>query len=853
MSATLRGALMSVEDRVTGWLRFYFALLSCLGGVVLGTSAETEALPLIAVFFAAFGFVFVDTLKLFALPSPIAYGAMGLSAAYCVLNFTNTEGAGGNAQIVAVAELLVMVQAVLMLQKKNRRIFEQLGVFCLLQLVVSAVFSDAIHYGLLLIPIGMVGLLALGALAVLMAVQPADPRKPAGPTISPRRARSVGGAWRGANVVGTAGTDPGIECAAVRDPLDAGRIGAATSWVGLLGVVPAVTLIALVFFYALPRTMEAPAAGRAGNVVVGFNEQVRLEQFGEMLQRSDVAVRVQLTDRDTAARYPVVGEMYLRGKVLERYASKVVGGRPTAQWNSIPSGRIRRSLRAPREFRPSRQTDRNFYDSVVATITCEPMRSPSLFSIVPYHSVGATREWVHEADRWTIRRQQAELEGLHWNFPRLKYELGTHGFRDGIQSDLTSRLATAASESGRFDAGTSRASGRRRDRYVRELSLIDRDAFPALIEKTETLVEEMQLSEPNDFEVARSLERWLKFDGGFRYSLNLDSPPIPGMDPIEQFLAIDRRGHCQYFASALAMMLRSRDIPARLVVGYRTDEYSELARVYVARQYHAHAWVEALIDRDQLPEGAIVYGQPVSEQYWLRLDPTPAGGPGSEFDPGRVGGVRQMFDFAQNLWDDYVVEMDRDSQRDSLLNAPGMAPMSESYGEMIASVRRFAERLREGRAAGRWLAGRELFSWPAAIAAVTITLVVMALFRIRIYRWIRRRVTGEREAAAATPSLPFYAEALNEVARLGIVRRRGETPAEFTRDASETVARRHHVSLADPLHRLTTAYYRIRFGVARRRIGGEAELSASDRGALDELKRRVRGIAEGDSVGEGRS
>lgn len=657
----------------------------------------------------------------------------------------------------------------------------------------------------------------------------------------------------GADVVATSGMDPGIECEPVRDPLDAGRIGGATSWVGLLGVVPAVTLIALVFFYALPRTMEAPAAGRAGDVVVGFNEQVRLEQFGEMLQRSDVAVRVQLTDRDTAKRYPLVGEIYLRGKVLERYEAKVVAGRPTAQWNAIAPSRVSRSVRPPSEFRPSRQTDRNFYDSVVATITCEPMRSPSLFSIVPYHSVDAAREWVHDADRWTIRRQHAELDGLHWNFPRLKYELGTHGFRDGIQTDLTSRPVTAASESGRFDAGRSEASRRRGDRYVRELRWIDRDAFPALIETAETLVEEVRLPEPNDFEVARRLERWLKFEGGFRYSLNLDSPPVPGMDPIEQFLSIDRRGHCQYFASALAMMLRSRDIPARIVVGYRTDEYSELAKVHVARQYHAHAWVEALIDRDQLPEGTIVYGQPVSEQYWLRLDPTPAGGPGSELDPGRVGGIRQMFDFAQNLWDDYVVEMDRDSQRDSLLNAPGMAPMSESYGEMIASVRRLAERLREGRTAGTWLAGRQLFSWPAAITAVTITLLVMALFRIRIYRWIRRRVTGEREPEAAVPSLSFYAETLSEVARLGMVRRRGETPEEFTRDASEKVVRRHHVSLADPLKRLTSAYYRIRFDVASRRNDGDAELSESDRGALDELKRRVHEISEGDLSGEERS
>ncbi len=801
---------------VTGRLNLYFALLSCLGGVVLGTSPETEALPVLAVFFAAFGFVFVDTLKLFALPLPLAYAAMGLSAAYCVLNFTDLERPG-NPQIVSVAELLVMVQGILMLQKKNRRIYEQLGVFCLLQLVVAAVFSDAIHYGLMLVPIGVVGLLALGALAVLASVEPSDGESP--------KLRS--------------GT---IRCSSHPGAEDLSETDSGRAWVGILVVAPAVVLIGSIFFYALPRTMEAPAAGQSGNVMIGFNDEVRLEQFGQMLQKDDVALRVRLTDRETGAEYRVADRLYLRGKVLERYQSTVVAGRPTANWSAVPLGRVSRALKLPPEFVPPRKTDRNFYDAVIATITCEPMRSPALFTVVPYHGVDATAELSHEADRWTIHRRLAELEGMQWSFPRMKYQFGTNAFRNGIQTELTRRFAhrdrwmSAASNFHRGGGGSPLEQDRRDGPYRGELLQLDRDAMPTVVAMAKSIVEEIPAEERTTFRSSQQLEQWLKYTGGFEYTLNLNAEPVPGMDPIEQFLSVDQQGHCQYFASALTMMLRSLDIPARLVVGYQTDEYSELGKSYLARQYHAHAWVEALIDRDELPEGTIVYGQAPSNRYWLRLDPSPAGGPGSQQDPRRVGSTRQVFDMAQNLWDEYVVEMDRDQQREKVLDAPGMAPLTESYREWIDSMRETAQKLRRI----QWWEGafteRPQFSLPAAIGAVLLTLAVMALFRIRIYRWIRRHATSRGAEQVAVPSLSFYAEAMEQLARLGLYRRRGETPAEFTREASATVTRQHRASLADPLDRLTSTFYRLRFGMGKRGGGSVDDVTRKE---LRDLKRRV--------------
>lgn len=96
------------------------------------------------------------------------------------------------------------------------------------------------------------------------------------------------------------------------------------------------------------------------------------------------------------------------------------------------------------------------------------------------------------------------------------------------------------------------------------------------------------------------------FDGGFRYSLYRDGPD-PGPKALEEFLIKTRAGHCEYFATAAVLLLRSAGIPARFAAGYSVQEYSKLERAWIARDRHAHAWALAYVD------GA-----------WIELDATPA-------------------------------------------------------------------------------------------------------------------------------------------------------------------------------------------------------------------------------------
>ncbi len=105
-------------------------------------------------------------------------------------------------------------------------------------------------------------------------------------------------------------------------------------------------------------------------------------------------------------------------------------------------------------------------------------------------------------------------------------------------------------------------------------------------------------------QVAQAVQSWLQS----RCTYSLDLEPPGKADPILFFLETSRRGHCEYFAGSMVLLLRAAGIPARLVTGYRGGEWNDSNRYFTVRQSDAHAWVELYIDG----EG------------WMQFDPTPA-------------------------------------------------------------------------------------------------------------------------------------------------------------------------------------------------------------------------------------
>ncbi|MCM2371030.1 transglutaminase-like domain-containing protein [Aporhodopirellula aestuarii] len=97
------------------------------------------------------------------------------------------------------------------------------------------------------------------------------------------------------------------------------------------------------------------------------------------------------------------------------------------------------------------------------------------------------------------------------------------------------------------------------------------------------------------------------FQNNYQYTLQTEDAPS-GIDPITYFLRTRHPAHCELFASASTLMLRSQGVPARYVTGYVMDELNDNEDYYVARNRDAHAWVEYYDDR---------------EQRWQSLESTP--------------------------------------------------------------------------------------------------------------------------------------------------------------------------------------------------------------------------------------
>ena len=213
------------------------------------------------------------------------------------------------------------------------------------------------------------------------------------------------------------------------------------------------------------------------------------------------------------------------------------------------------------------------------------------------------------------------------------------------EEELTEYRAARAEDDETFGSGRMGTSLRALAQPLMERAGLERD-FDALIT-------------PQDEQIVRLFERHLT--NSYAYTIEMVAPRNRAQDPTLFFLMESRRGHCEYFASALAGMCRSVGIPARVVTGFVTSEVDTRGR-YVMRQSHAHAWVEA----------PVLYASPVDGEeegrvVWATFDASPAVGAQVE-EPGAAGAVlatlRSWLYAVEDVWIGAVVGYDANAQRD---------------------------------------------------------------------------------------------------------------------------------------------------------------------------------------------
>jgi transglutaminase-like putative cysteine protease len=273
------------------------------------------------------------------------------------------------------------------------------------------------------------------------------------------------------------------------------------------------------------------------------------------------------------------------------------------------------------------------------------------------------------------------------------------------------------------------------------------------------------LTSPHD--KALAIEKHLRTE--FRY--DLASPSGRAKQPLDDFLFETRRGHCEFYSTAMAVMLRTVGVPSRNVTGFIGGSYNRFGRFYAVRQGDAHSWVEAYID----------------DRGWLTFDPTP---PGDAAPKSELAGVwaylRDFLEATSQRWERHVVGYDL-NQQVTLFQA-----LTNRRGGSLSG--------------GKW-------SRPKS--GVVIAFAVLAIGGVGVVLYLRRRRRehgearrqGDPRSPSALLATELYERLDAAMSQKGIPRAPGVPPLRH----AEALAALEH-PLSDEVLELTDVYLRARFG-----------------------------------------
>jgi protein-glutamine gamma-glutamyltransferase len=512
-------------------------------------------------------------------------------------------------------------------------------------------------------------------------------------------------------------------------------------------------------FLATPRRNSmgsSNSTGATGKHLTGFDVEIRLGELGEILENDSPVMSVELVDLENSRMVPEATQEYRwRGVSMDWYEA--------GRW-SRP------------EFRPTGytfgHTERWKKKRIIRQlIKLEPTDSRVLFGLRP----------ICNAEAPDRRLELIETDGSL--------------YRADSRAVSFDYIVESLEDTEIPQPGEQYPS----PEYLRRLT-----ALPAALKRKLRPLAMEQIKGLDEKDIkgkVAALERYLRDSGEFQYSLQMEQDDR-NLDPVEDFLFNRKAGHCEYFASALALMLRSVDIPSRMINGFKGGNYNEMAKITTVRQKHAHSWVEALVDRTKDSEQ-----QPV----WMTLDPTPADQRNESV--AKVGGMANNFyqvtDFVRYIWVFYVVGFNSDRQ-DRFLYGP--------IRRLIEEAQRGFDLM--GKAIRGWLhfpSVESFFSLRGFLVSFAALLLIVGL--VRLITWlvgrIIRRFSGPKgEDLTGMAGIHFYRRLLRLLAEYGLDRPPAETPLEFARRAAVFLS--GHGSgteaVADVPALVVDAFYRIRFG-----------------------------------------
>ena len=513
-------------------------------------------------------------------------------------------------------------------------------------------------------------------------------------------------------------------------------------------VVP--VLVVLIFlggaaiFFLLPRISVGYLGtfSQGSDLTTGFSDHVELGSIGRIQQSNALVMHIRI-DGDTTGSF----DLKWRGIALNRFDGRTwFDSRPKFAAPRLPDGSFVLSplQNIPRSAAPSRPVR-----SIHYRVLMEPMGS-GVFFLAP------TAESLRGNYRLVAQDGGGAVYDLDVEHPITQYD-GTSDIGTPMDAQLRGAFAS-------YPAGMG----------------LDYLQLPPLDPRIPRLARQITAKNDNNYDRAAAIESYLRTHFGYTLELSRVRP----RDPLAEFLFVRKQGHCEYFASSMAIMLRTLGIPSRVVNGFRTGEFNDLTSQYLVREKDAHSWVEAYFPG---------YG-------WVTFDPTPA----SDIAPS-TGWNRAMLylDAMASFWREWVISYDANHQ--ASLGKMATRTSLQWFERLRNYVRReydlllaAANRTRTG------FAGRP-FHWSVEglLAIVSLFLVAGSRRGWRLFR--RARVSANPSNSPRAAATIWYERMIRRVARKGWRRLPAQTAEEFAASIEDA-------SVRESVKRFTVRYESARFG-----------------------------------------
>jgi protein-glutamine gamma-glutamyltransferase len=477
-------------------------------------------------------------------------------------------------------------------------------------------------------------------------------------------------------------------------------------------------------FFLLPRISAGylSASAPGGEITSGFSDTVRLGRIGEIQQSSAVVMHIQI-DGDAQGSF----DLKWRGVTLGNFDGRTWSN--NREQYPVPQSVDGHFMLLPEYPKPRQGAHRPIHYRVLM----EPVGMNVFFlAAIP--------------------------QSLEGNYSRVAMDDGG-GVFDLDPEHPVSRYEAAS------DIAQPGAAELRRARVYTPSELSSYLSLPRVVDsRIPQLAQQATASADNNYDKALALENYLRTHFGYTLQLSRFAPS----DPLANFLFERKQGHCEYFASAMAVMLRTLGIPSRVVNGFRTGQFNDLTSQYVVRASNAHSWVEAYF-----PD----YG-------WAAFDPTP----GASI-PARTGWSRVALyiDAMASFWREWIVNYDAGHQQTLAMDARSGSRRLVwglrhwwriHYEALLAAARRS-----KGTLAGsplRWGIG-------AALSAIMFLLLVNTR---RLWEAIgKRRLAARPERSPRQAATLWYGRMTEIVARRGWHKSAAQTPGEFVARIDDAIVR----------------------------------------------------------------